>query len=112
LFPSAPFCPPQPKIPTPWGFPDLNIHQLGRHCGLLQKIQNNAYWQKTLGTTEEEKDVGIYVNPSLKPGMHCKKAANKAMAILKQITNCFHYWDRKVFLKLYKQYRVGRSIVD
>ncbi len=58
----------------------------------------------TFGTTEEEKDVGIYVNPSLKPGTHCKKAANKAMAVLKQITNCFHYRDRNVFLKLYKQY--------
>jgi hypothetical protein len=28
--------------PDPRGFPDLNIHQLGRHCELLQMIQHSC----------------------------------------------------------------------
>jgi hypothetical protein len=35
-----------------------------------------------LGTTEEEKDVGAYVNPSLKPSNHCKREADKAQQCL------------------------------
>jgi ribonuclease P/MRP protein subunit RPP40 len=35
-----------------------------------------------LGTTEEEKDVGVYVNPTLKPSNHCKRVAEKARAVL------------------------------
>lgn len=35
---------------------------------------------------------------------YCKRAANKAMAVLRQITKCFHYRDKNIFLKLYKQY--------
>jgi hypothetical protein len=38
--PNNPSVLPHPKIPTPRGFPDLNIHQLGRHCELLQMIQH------------------------------------------------------------------------
>jgi hypothetical protein len=57
-----------------------------------------------LSTTEEEIDVGITVQKSLKPGRHCEKAANRATAILKLILRNFHYRDRNVFMKLYKQY--------
>jgi hypothetical protein len=57
-----------------------------------------------LGTTEEEKDVGVYVNPTLKPSNHCKRAADKARAVLNQITKNFHYRDKHTFLRLYKQY--------
>jgi hypothetical protein len=48
----------------------------------------NLYYMNgvPLGTTEEEKDVGVYINPSLKPRAHCKKAANKEMAVLRQVT--------------------------
>jgi hypothetical protein len=31
-FPPLAHIPPLPKIPTTQGFPDLNIHSLGRHC--------------------------------------------------------------------------------
>jgi hypothetical protein len=57
-----------------------------------------------LGTTEQAKDVGVYITPTMKPGEHCRKTANKAKGVLKQITKCFHYRDRNTFLKLYKQY--------
>jgi hypothetical protein len=66
----------------------------------------HKYYMKgtLLGTTEEEEGVGVYITPTLKPGEHCRKAANKAMGVLKQITKCFHYRDKNTFLKLYKRY--------
>ena len=53
---------------------------------------------------EEEKDVGVLVNKSLKPAAQCKKAANTAMAVLRQLTQNFHFRDRHIFIGLYKQY--------
>ncbi len=42
--------------------------------------------------TEEEKDVGVGIHQTtLNPGEHCRKAANNAMEVLKQIIKCFHY---------------------
>jgi hypothetical protein len=57
-----------------------------------------------LATTEEEVDVGITVQSSMKPGKHCEKAANRANAVLRLIQRNFHYRDRHVFLNLFKQY--------
>ncbi len=47
----------------------------------------NGYRTK-LGTTEEEKDVGVYVNHSLKPSNHCKRAADKARAVMADEKHC------------------------
>jgi hypothetical protein len=57
-----------------------------------------------LETTREERDIGVMVNSSLKPGAQCSKAANTAAAVLGQITRAFHYRDRHTFVNLYKQY--------
>jgi predicted YcjX-like family ATPase len=38
----------------------------------------------------------------LKPEEHCRKAANNAMEVLKQIIKCFHYREKNTFVKLYK----------
>ena len=53
---------------------------------------------------EEERDIGVLVHKSLKPTRHCKKAAATAGAVLKTISRNFHYRDRNIFLRLYKQY--------
>jgi hypothetical protein len=53
---------------------------------------------------EEEKDIGVVVQKNIKPGKQCEKAANMAAAVLRQIERNFHYRDRNVFVKLYKQY--------
>jgi hypothetical protein len=47
----------------------------------------NSYFMNevTLGTTEEEKVVRIYVNSSLMPGVYCKRVANKATAVLRPV---------------------------
>ena len=53
---------------------------------------------------EEERDIGVIVHKTLKPSRQCLRAANTATAVLRQISNNFHYRDRKHFLKLYGQY--------
>jgi hypothetical protein len=57
-----------------------------------------------LGTTEEERDIGVTVSSNLKPAAQCSKAAGRATAVLGQLRRNFHYRDRFTFLRLYKQY--------
>jgi hypothetical protein len=57
-----------------------------------------------LTVVEEEKDVGITVHKSLKPGRHCEKAAATATGVLHQLAKCFHYRDKQIFLRLYTQH--------
>ena len=57
-----------------------------------------------LQVVEEEKDIGILVHKSLKPTKQCKKAADMAGAVLRQITKNFHYRDKNIFKRLYVQY--------
>ena len=59
---------------------------------------------KTLKTTEEEKDVGVRMQKSLKPSAQCAAAARTAQTVLSQIGRSFHYRDRHVFVRLYKNY--------
>ena len=40
----------------------------------------------------------------MKPTAQCVKAARVAQAVLGQISRAFHYRDRHVFVRLYKQY--------
>ena len=69
---------------------------------------NPGYKYKMEGTelqeVTEEKDIGILIHQSLKPTKHCKKAADMAGAVLKQITKNFHFRDKNIFKKLYIQY--------
>jgi hypothetical protein len=57
-----------------------------------------------LQETAEEKDIGVYITKLLKPATQCKAAARTAQAVLGQISRAFHFRDRHVFIKLYKQY--------
>ena len=40
---------------------------------------------------EEEKDIGVVMQKNLKPSKHCKKAADIASAVLRQLARNFHY---------------------
>jgi hypothetical protein len=63
------------------------------------------YMQGTkLQEVEEEKDVGVIIHNSLKPAKQCQKAAKTGLNVLYQLRNNFHFRDRHIFLKLYKQY--------
>ena len=57
-----------------------------------------------LSETQEEKDIGVIVQANLKPSKQCTTAANRATAVLSQISRSFHYRDKKTFIQLYKQY--------
>jgi hypothetical protein len=41
---------------------------------------------------------------NLKPAAQCAKAAKTAQGVLGQLTRAFHYRDRHVFMRLYKQF--------
>jgi ribonucleases P/MRP protein subunit RPP40 len=87
-----------------WGM-EFNIAK----CKIMHFGRNNPEYKyymngEELKTVNEETDVGIIIDKSLKPGKHCAKAANTASAVLRMIQRNFHYRDRHTFIKLYKQY--------
>jgi hypothetical protein len=57
-----------------------------------------------LKETREEKDIGVTVTDNLRPTDQCATAARTAQIVLGQISRAFHYRDRHVFARLYKQY--------
>jgi Reverse transcriptase (RNA-dependent DNA polymerase)/Endonuclease-reverse transcriptase len=59
---------------------------------------------KELKSVDEETDVGVVIHKSLKPTKQCERAANTARAVLGLIQRNFHYRDRYVYMRLYKQY--------
>ena len=78
-------------------------------CHLLHFGRNNPAHQYTMNgqllpQKDMEKDVGVCISTNLKPSHHCAEVARKAQAILYQISRSFHFRDRNVFVKLYKQY--------
>jgi len=78
-------------------------------CKIMHFGRNNPHYIYTMGgqrlvVVEEEKDVGVWIHNSLKPAKHCKRAANTAMGVLDQLRTSFHFRDRNIFMKLYKQY--------
>jgi ribonuclease P/MRP protein subunit RPP40 len=59
---------------------------------------------QALGTTEQERDIGVTISKTLKPSAQCTKAARTAGTVLSQISIAFHFRDRHVFKRLYTQY--------
>jgi hypothetical protein len=57
-----------------------------------------------LSVTEEERDIGVIMSRNLRPKAQCEKAARTGLTVLKQLERAFHYRDRHVFVRLYKQY--------
>ena len=55
-------------------------------------------------TTECEKDIGVYMTPSLKPSVHIAEAVKKANRALGTLLRCLSYRDRFHYIRLYKQY--------
>jgi hypothetical protein len=87
-----------------WGM-EFNIPK----CKIMHVGRGNPGYKYSIDGQElvevdEEKDIGVIVQKNLKPGKQCEKAANMAAAVLRQIERNFHYRDKKVFVRLYKQY--------
>jgi len=57
-----------------------------------------------LQSSQEERDLGIYIAENLKPGLQCAKAASKAMSILGLIRRRFGKIDKESFCLLHKTY--------
>jgi len=50
-----------------------------------------------LQSSQEEKDLGLYIAENLKPGLQCAKAASKAMSVLGLIRRRFGKIDKESF---------------
>jgi hypothetical protein len=75
------------------------MHMGSRNPGFSYTMNNQA-----LESTAEERDIGVIISDSLKPAAQCAKAAKTAQGVLGQLTRAFHFRDRHVFMRLYKQY--------
>ena len=74
------------------------------HLGSRNRGQNYTMNGITLPTSSKEKDLGVQITNDLKPSYHCSEAARKATATLYSISRSFHFRDKHVFVKLFKQY--------
>jgi hypothetical protein len=87
-----------------WGM-EFNVSKCKvMHMG--HSNQKHDYYMngQQLEKSEEERDIGVMITSNLKPSAQCAKAARTAQGVLGQITRAFHYRDRHVFMRLYKQY--------
>ena len=76
------------------------VMHIGRSNPKHKYFMNGA----ELKEVDSEKDIGVCIAANLKPSQQCQEAANRARSVLGRISRCFHYRDKKVFLRLYKQY--------
>ena len=87
-----------------WGMkfnvPKCKIMHVGRNNPAYEYSMEN----ENMTVVEEEKDIGVLIQKNLKPSKHCKKAADIASAVLRQLARNFHYRDKNTFKKLYIQY--------
>ena len=89
---------------TTWGM-EFNINK----CHILHIGRQNSSYPYTMAgvpipTSTEEKDLGVIVTNTLSPSRQCTDAARKARGVLFNISKAFHYRDRHIFVRLYKQY--------
>jgi ribonuclease P/MRP protein subunit RPP40 len=78
-------------------------------CKVMHFGKNNPRYEYFLNNEkipegEEEKDLGVWVDVSLKPSKQCEKAAQSANFALGQISRTFHYRNKKNLIPLYKAF--------
>jgi hypothetical protein len=54
-----------------------------------------------LKDSENEKDLGVFIDKTLKPSLQCRKVANRAMSIMRRIKRAYPKMKPDVFLKIY-----------
>ncbi len=87
-----------------WGM-EFNVRKCKvMHIGHANPKHKYQMDGEELSETTVERDVGVMVSNNLKPAAQCAKAALTANRVLGQITRSFHYRDRHVYIRLYKQY--------
>jgi ribonuclease P/MRP protein subunit RPP40 len=87
-----------------WGM-EFNVSKCKvMHMGHANQKHDYYMNGQQLEKSEEERDIGVMITSNLKPSAQCAKAPRTAQGVLGQITRAFHYRDRHVFMRLYKQY--------
>ena len=74
------------------------------HVGRTNPMAVYTMSGHTMDSIDFERDIGVKVHKSLRPSLQCSEAANRANAVLGQVSRAFHFRDRRVFVQLYKQY--------
>jgi len=74
------------------------------HMGHSNPAFNYTMNGQVLEETKEERDIGVIVSSNMKPTAQCLRAAKTAQTVLGQLSRAFHYRDRHIFMRLYKQY--------
>ena len=87
-----------------WGM----VFNVGK-CKVMHMGHHNPAFSYTMNghvleETKEERDIGVIVSANMKPTAQCMRAAKTAQTVLGQLSRAFHYRDRHVFMRLYKQY--------
>ena len=87
-----------------WGM-EFNVDKCKvMHIGRTNPRADYSMNGVVLKTTESERDIGVKVQSNLRPSLQCSEAAQRANAVLGQLSRSFHYRDRRTFVKLYIQY--------
>ena len=78
-------------------------------CKVLHLGRNNRRFRYRLGNVEiqeanEEKDLGVWFDVSMKPSIMCERAAKDANKALGMIARTFHYRTKDVLIPLYKTF--------
>jgi hypothetical protein len=76
-------------------------------CKIMHLGNSNPSFQYKMGDTtisevQEEKDLGVTFDPTLKFSIHCNSIANKANSVVGVMKRAFDFMDRSMFLLLYK----------
>ena len=78
-------------------------------CKIMHVGRNNPKYNyvmngQQIGETTEEKDLGVWMEATGKPGKQCAAAAKAANFALGQIQRSFHYRNAKTLVPLYKTF--------
>ena len=76
-----------------------HILHLGKNNPKLTYTKNGTQ----IPVANTERGVGVLIEDNLEPSQHCRDISRKATAILYQISRAFHFRDRHIFVRLYKQ---------
>ena len=80
------------------------MHCGPRNPGLKYFMKQANGEARELEETQTERDLGVYLSNTLKPSLHCSKAANKAMTALKLLRMTFGCLTVQNFKILYSVY--------
>ena len=74
------------------------------HLGKKNVKEKYTMEGSLLESTAAEKDIGVMIQESLKPSLHCAKTAAKANGVLGQLSRAVLYRDSNTFIRLYLVY--------